>query len=143
MTFNNGLIYNLYIKYIKSTKSRSSLEEKSIVLLSFIFLICSFSFWKENEDNTQKNIRKEKWQIEVRGVFRHCDYKTENQWNKLKKKIKPNCEGVELWTNGYCVMTCFYYSPDQVEDMTEEEYNAYKDKVREKARENYKKEKYA
>ena len=46
---------------------------------------------------------------------------------------------MELWTNGYCVMTCFYYSPDQVEDMTEEEYNAYKDKVREKARENYKK----
>lgn len=71
------------------------------------------------------------------------DYKTENQWNKLKKKIKPNCQGVELWTNGYCVMTCFYYSPDQVEDMTQAEYIAFTDNIKARAKERYQEKKEA
>lgn len=71
------------------------------------------------------------------------DYKTEYQWNKLQKKIKKEAIGVVLWSNSYCQKSYKYYSPAEVEDMTQAEYIAFTDNIKARAKERYQEKKEA
>lgn len=57
--------------------------------------------------------------------------KTEVQWNKLNYKLKEGAKGIELWTNRYCGQIATYYNENEVEKMTEEDTQKYKQQQRE------------
>lgn len=52
--------------------------------------------------------------------------KTFFQWAKLGMKPKEGVEGVEAWSNGYCVCSAYYYEPNEVEPMTDQEKAEFK-----------------
>lgn len=47
------------------------------------------------------------------------NFKTEKQWQKAGYKLTKNAKGIELWTNRFCEHTAYFYSPDEVEKMTD------------------------
>lgn len=59
-------------------------------------------------------------------VHKDKSTKTELQWKKLYMKPKADAQGEELWANGYYKYHACFYSPDEVEPMTEEDIAAYK-----------------
>ncbi len=60
------------------------------------------------------------------------DEKTEKQWLKAGYKIKKSQRkrGRECYTNTYCQITALYYSPKQVQQMTEKERARIRDAKR-------------
>lgn len=58
--------------------------------------------------------------------------KTERQWNLMGYKPKETASGVVAWSNCYCNVNCYYYEPDEVEKMTDDDKKKFKDKEKEK-----------
>lgn len=70
-----------------------------------------------------------------------ADAKTEIQWNKRGYKVKENASGTCAWSNARCVVKAFYYEPDEVEAMTDEDKLLYKGYLKEKRERNEQKRK--
>ena len=55
--------------------------------------------------------------------------KTEKQWNELGYKVL-NEAGTTLWTNRHCGQIATYYSENEVEPMTQQDIEEYRNKQR-------------
>lgn len=58
--------------------------------------------------------------------------KTEKQWNQLGFKLLSEKNGERMWTNQFCQIISTYYTEKEVEKMTEDEFDAWKENDRKK-----------